>query len=134
MSTDLWMELARRITSSERNAEHEGARLWADFNAVEAARYRGRAEGLDIARDHMLTLAQESRDGTITATQDAIDGACHSVYLHGKWKWLTQQMTTPEKEAFADACDRGLADIENDKPHLVPRWWRDDYTGPAEGL
>jgi hypothetical protein len=130
MSLDLWMELARRITASERDAETEAARLWERFDAVEAARYRGRAEGLDIARDHQLTLAQESRDGTITAVQDALDGACHSVYLNGRWFWLTRQMSTEDREAFADACDRYGQHLEPDDPGLVPRWWRDDYTGP----
>lgn len=55
-----------------------------------------------------------------------LDGACHSVWLHGDWYWLTRQMTTPEKEAFADAVDRFSATLEPDEPGPVTdRWWRD---------
>lgn len=55
-----------------------------------------------------------------------MDSACHSVWLRVKWRWLTWQMTTEEKEAFADAVDRAgdvLADGESRLP--VDRWWRE---------
>lgn len=61
-----------------------------------------------------------------------LDAAMHSVWLHGKWRWLTRNMTTEEKEAAADAVDRHNATWpEADRGALVERWWRDD--APAEG-
>jgi hypothetical protein len=55
----------------------------------------------------------------------ALDGACHSVWLHGKWRWLTRKMTTAEKEAFADAVERFSASLDDEGPATVDRWWRD---------
>lgn len=54
-----------------------------------------------------------------------LDGAAHSVWLHGKWWWLTKNMTTEEREAFADAVERYSATLEPEDPVRVDRWWRD---------
>lgn len=56
----------------------------------------------------------------------ALDAACFSVYLHGDDRWLTSQMTTEEREAFADACDRhrGTWPLA-DQGAPFERWWRD---------
>lgn len=137
MSTDLWTELARRIAADERTYTGLAQDSWDRFDPTTGLRYRGRVEGLIMARDHMLTLAKENRDGQVNAAQDALDAACASAYLHINWKYVTKQMTTEEKEAFADACDRAAVQAareDGEEPRLVPRWWRDDYTGPQEGL
>lgn len=56
-----------------------------------------------------------------------LDSAMHSVWLHGNWRWLTENMTTPEKEAAADAVDRYAATWPpEDRGFPVERWWRDD--------
>lgn len=61
-----------------------------------------------------------------------LDGACFSVYLHGKWWWLTRNMTTPEREAFADAADRHRATWPaDDQGTPMDRWWRVDAPLPA---
>ncbi|WP_431977591.1 hypothetical protein [Micromonospora haikouensis] len=54
-----------------------------------------------------------------------LDGAAHSVWLHGKWRWLTRKMTTEEREAFADAIERYSAYLAPDDPARVDRWWRE---------
>jgi hypothetical protein len=56
-----------------------------------------------------------------------------SIYLHGNWRWLTRNMTTPQKEAAADAVERhGLKHHnEPDEPWTAPehlRWWREGDT------
>jgi hypothetical protein len=51
----------------------------------------------------------------------AMDGACHSVWLHGKWRWLTRKMTTAEKEAFADAVERFSASLDDEGSTSVDR-------------
>lgn len=93
------------------------ARTWPDWRTTDP--------GKAIEHDRR---AAESVVGAPTpaAVASDLDGACHSVWLHGKWRWLTSQMTTPEKEAFADAVDRAgdvLADGEDRLP--VDRWWRE---------
>jgi hypothetical protein len=63
------------------------------------------------------------------SSREELDGAMFSIWLHGNWSWLTKNMTTPEKEAAADAVERhGRATREPDEPWETPerlRWWRD---------
>ncbi len=60
----------------------------------------------------------------------ALDGAMFSVWLHGRWRWLTTQMTTEEKEAAAAAVTRfhaHLCALDGDDEQLDDaglRWWR----------
>jgi hypothetical protein len=62
----------------------------------------------------------------MTARAD-LDAAASSVWLHGDWRWLTRNMTTDEREAFADACDRhNNTAPPDDRVSPVERWWRDD--------
>jgi hypothetical protein len=58
-----------------------------------------------------------------------LDGAAHSVWLHGKWRWLTGQMTTNEREAFFEAAKRHSLHMDIGDP-IGPlgddqAWWRD---------
>ncbi|MDX5526150.1 hypothetical protein PV677_36385 [Streptomyces sp. DE06-01C] len=54
-----------------------------------------------------------------------------SVWLHGKWRYLTQKMSTPEREYAADRVAsycRHLAECDNDPERGEPdglRWWRE---------
>lgn len=62
------------------------------------------------------------------------DSAWHSVWLHGKWDWLTKNMTTKERETAADAVQRysnHLAAIDGRTPEELDglRWWRDLIDG-----
>ena len=59
-----------------------------------------------------------------------LDGAMHSIWLHGNWGWLTGNMTTEQREAAADAVQRysdhlGASDEEPREPITDLRWWRD---------
>lgn len=61
------------------------------------------------------------------AAGDVLDGAMHSVWLHGKWRWLTSKMSLEEREAAADAVLRYSASLYDDSKQLDPqsvRWWR----------
>lgn len=59
------------------------------------------------------------------------DSAWASVYSHGKWRYLTSQMTTEERAAAADAVERDWARAEADDPGVTHgvdsraalRWW-----------
>jgi transcriptional regulator with XRE-family HTH domain len=47
-----WLELVRRVTESERVYRRLADEAWAVFDVTTAVRYRGRAEGLEMARNH----------------------------------------------------------------------------------
>jgi len=52
-----------------------------------------------------------------------------SIWLYIPWQYVTKQLTTPQKEMFADAIDashaRSDAQESEPEPHPVERWWRD---------
>jgi len=74
---------------------------------------------------------------TTDAPAGMADGAWGSVWLHGNWRWLTQNMTTEQREHAADAVarwDQGLADVDGEQGRPEPeglRWWREDSGGPV---
>lgn len=54
------------------------------------------------------------------------------IALHIKWRYVTRQLTTEQKELFADAVEAssaraGKMDGIDYTPSYAPRWWRDDY-------
>lgn len=58
-----------------------------------------------------------------------LEAAMHSVWLHGNWHWLTQKMTTEQREAAADAVQRYSDWLIRDEDEqgsnvLDLRWWR----------
>lgn len=58
-----------------------------------------------------------------------LDGAMHSVWLHGKWRWLTRNMTTEQREAAWDAVKRYSAELGDPDDEPLSEgwaWWRDD--------
>lgn len=67
----------------------------------------------------------------LQATQVVNDDAWGSVWLHGKWSWLTKNMTTEQREHAADCVARWsarLAEIDGDLERGEPeglRWWRE---------
>lgn len=62
---------------------------------------------------------------------DPGDGAWHTVWLEGGWRWITSRMTTPQREHAADAAaryNRYLAEYDGDPDRSEPeglRWWRE---------
>jgi hypothetical protein len=59
--SDMWIELAKRITASERAYRNLAEQDWRDGDVIRAVRYRGMAEGLAMACEHQRNLAAESR-------------------------------------------------------------------------
>jgi hypothetical protein len=59
------------------------------------------------------------------------NGAWFTVWLEGKWRWVTSRMTTPQREYAADcvaAYSRCLATVDGDLEREEPeglRWWRE---------
>lgn len=55
----------------------------------------------------------------------ALDHAMFSVWLHGKWRWLTTQMTTEAREAAWAAVKRHRQRSGMDEPLSEDwAWWR----------
>jgi transcriptional regulator with XRE-family HTH domain len=54
-----WLELARRVTASERTYAQLAAQCWDSHDYLTAIRYRGLAEGLDMARNHHADVVGE---------------------------------------------------------------------------
>jgi hypothetical protein len=52
-----------------------------------------------------------------------------SLWLYINWRFVTKQLTTEQKDLFADAIDTYHARANEDDPDLgalpVERWWRD---------
>lgn len=58
------------------------------------------------------------------------DEAWGTVYLHSKWRYITTKMSTPEREAAADAVERWNAKLNAHDDNIGPmdqtvlRWWK----------
>lgn len=55
---------------------------------------------------------------------ELLDAAMFSVWLHGDWRYLTEQMTTPEKEAAWAAVERRNAALNEEPLSGEWTWWR----------
>jgi hypothetical protein len=156
--TQAELRLARRhahTTDAER-AEME-ARLHTQIAATasaDARAARSHAEAViahatvaEVRRLCEMTIADSVRAQAVQQARDTLaviesigegmplpgDAAWHSVWLHGDWRYLTKQMSTPEREHAADAVARYnayLATQASDPDHTGEpedlRWWRDD--------
>jgi len=150
------LRLARRhahTTDAERaeaEARYHQAKAEAERANARAARTHAEAVTIGAALDAVrrlcnLTIGSSARTQAIEqardtlATIDAItegqptpgDAAWHSVWLHGDWRWLTKNMTTPEREHAADAVARYGTYLDtidgadrSEEPEGL-RWWRD---------
>jgi transcriptional regulator with XRE-family HTH domain len=57
-----WLTLVTRITESERTYARLAEDCWRSHDYLTAVRYRGMAEGLDIARNHQASVVAEARE------------------------------------------------------------------------
>lgn len=65
-----------------------------------------------------------------------LDGAMLSVWIHGNWRHLTKDMTTSQKEAAAEAVQRGNSALgEEALDDRWLRWWQHGcyHEKPHEG-
>ncbi|MBM0201809.1 hypothetical protein JNW90_00900 [Micromonospora sp. STR1s_5] len=69
---------------------------------------------------------------TIGPAMFALDGAAHSVWLNGQWRFITSKMADEEREALADAAVRYSMFLNGgQRPAKVNRWWREPESQPA---
>ncbi|WP_033024035.1 hypothetical protein, partial [Streptomyces capuensis] len=97
------------------------------FYGVEAAAAYGRDGILPPDDAGVAEAATPASDPHGDTPENA---AWHSVWLHGNWRYLTSQMTTPEREHAArcvERYDRVLAEVDGESHRGGPeglRWWR----------
>jgi hypothetical protein len=73
--SDLWLDLAEALTVSEREHRDRGEQMWHTNDVLTAVRLKGIADGLDMAREHMLRLTAEARAGRNAARTPRADNA-----------------------------------------------------------
>jgi hypothetical protein len=89
--------------------------------------YRAILDAQTAAAETMVERRRR-RDAAGNTTEN---GAWHTVWLKGKWSWVTSKMTTPQREYAADcvaAYSRYLATVDGDLERAEPeglRWWRE---------
>lgn len=136
---------------AEADARYHRAQADAEYANARAARTHAEAVTTNAALAEVrrlceLTITASMRTQAIDQAHDTLavidavmdrpvfpgDEAWHSVWLHGNWRYLTKQMTTPEREHAADAVARYSAVLTNEDPDLGPagepedlRWWRE---------
>ncbi|WP_327300365.1 hypothetical protein [Streptomyces goshikiensis] len=88
------------------------------------------------SRDHRgeligLALHLDRAADAVKTQQSLGDEAWGTVWLHSKWRYITSQMTTPERELAADAVARWSAALNahdgeptTGEPEGL-RWWRE---------
>jgi hypothetical protein len=85
-----------------------------------------RVQAIEQARDTLAVIDAISDDAPTTE-----DDAWGSVWLHGKWSYLTQKMTTEQREYAADCVahwNARLAEEDEEPDRGEPeglRWWRE---------
>jgi hypothetical protein len=136
---------------AEAEARYHQAKAEAERASARAARTHAEAVTTTAALAQVrrlcdMTISDSIRSDAIQQAHDTLaainaitgneplpgDAAWHSVWLHGNWRWLTKNMTTPEREHAADAVARYSDYLTNEDPDLGPagepedlRWWRD---------
>jgi hypothetical protein len=81
--------------------------------------------GLLVSEEDIRADERRKTAETITAYEDLLG----SIWLYIGWRYVTKQLTTEQKEMFADAVEsssRQLNDDDPSEPLDVDRWWRDD--------
>ncbi|MFJ4473189.1 hypothetical protein ACIP2X_37645 [Streptomyces sp. NPDC089424] len=84
-----------------------------------------RVQAVEQARDTLAVIDAITGNDPLPG-----DAAWHSVWLHGNWRYLTKQMSTPEREHAADAVARYSVHLNAEDPDLEAevtdlRWWRE---------
>jgi hypothetical protein len=85
-----------------------------------------------LAQQALAAEETERKRRAEAAAGDTVEnGAWFTVWLEGKWRWVTSKMTTEQREYAADcvaAYSRYLATVDGDLEREEPeglRWWRE---------
>lgn len=64
--------------------------------------------------ERLLTERAEEAEGRVAELAEML----HSIWLYIDWRYVTKQLTTRQKNLFADAVDAG-----SEEPPVADRWW-----------
>ncbi len=80
-----------------------------------------------LESDSALVAAEHSLHEALADVRD-LENLLGCIELYVKWRWVTKQLTTPQKERWADAVEAWSARLNDgtDETTHVDRWWRDD--------
>jgi hypothetical protein len=120
--------MSEKLTTNEPQKLKAQLRIaWGAAHRADEERYEMEARVHDLRAEVARANARAAR-AHAEAHEDSgtSDAAWHSVWLHGNWRYLTSQMTTPERERAADAVHRHDRKENPDEPELSDlRWWMD---------
>lgn len=84
-------------------------------------------ETLDLYWEHGSDFGSQVASAAEEALQ-AYEDLLGSIWLYIKWQYVTKQLTTVQKEMFADAVDASSRRLNEDDEGWTPvaeRWWQD---------
>lgn len=105
---------------------------WAEVTCPGCLKWRPVYEQTVAGHNHRRELEADALRRQALAEDTPENGAWHTVWLEGKWRWITSKMTTPQREYAADcvaAYSRCLAACDGELGRAEPeglRWWRAD--------
>ena len=90
---------------------------------------------IHIPNGSVASLIAMLRDAE--AERDAMRELLGSIWLYVTWRYVTKQLTTEQKELWADAVDakatqRQIKEGEEPRP-VAERWWRDNFMNAGGG-
>ena len=104
-------------------------------------RWRRRKIRYLTRRDHEVAVGWLERAKRAESTIEQHEDLLSSICLYIDWRYVTRQLTTEQKELFADALDRDALrvhgpDGEDPDPEMAQpsrwlRWWRPDAVDPS---
>lgn len=90
--------------------------------AVEEVQRHQVGESYAVGYEHGVATAAKfkaERDAAV-ARADTLAEVLHSVWLYIDWRYVTKQLTTEQKNLFADAVD-----AHSEEPPVADRWWEE---------
>lgn len=116
--------MSRRIRELDAEVERLQASRFAW--AREADRQEQRADVVDFMMTGTIKVMDREQAEANLATE-----TLGAIWLYVDWRYVTRQLTTEQKELWADAVD-AFGDPEHVEPK-AERWWRDDFVERRRG-
>jgi hypothetical protein len=80
-----------------------------------------------MAQDSDEALARATLDAAMPFLGEPYEDLLGDIHLYVNWRFVTRQLTTPQKEMWADAVEAWSARLNagTGETTTVDRWWRD---------
>jgi hypothetical protein len=122
----LWVAAARTMLGDAENYSETPVGLPSVSIDVKLA---GEYESFTLTVQRAGKLTPHQARERAERQRDELQDLLASIWLYAEWRWITRQLTTEQKELWADAVDANAAigqleDGEDVHP-VADRWWRD---------